>query len=116
MSAIIIIDCQNEFLTSSGIFGSKFINPDPLIKNINHLNINSNIPCYFIKAIYDNNLDTIDHNQTHSGKRCCEKDSSQSELVLELLVKFAHKYTEIIIKNHYSAFNQTDLSKKLQSH
>jgi len=130
--AVIIVDMQNDFLTKDGLFKDKYIKPDEICKNINHLIDNQEYQhIVFIMAEYDNNnkIKKLDRpiedkykdipmnddflSGSHDGKKnCCIKGSYGAKLYDGLHINENHK---VITKKFYSAFTDTELHNYLKT-
>lgn len=115
MTAILIIDLQNEFLSSEGIFGDKHPKKELLIFNIMAL-LEYGRTCGYlicwIKAEYDHKI-KLDYPSHYGVKPCCPKGSVLSEFCCE--VKNQIKKDDVVLtKNYYSAFVKTGLDEKLK--
>ena len=132
MTAIILIDLQNEFFSSGGILGSKCLKKDILSHITNFLNYYArpkNIPVYWVKSIYSvwksqpepkyfdnpNNIKNKSEHlaRGHFGKPCCVEDTKNAEIVSEMMELICNT-DPIITKHYYSSFVDTNLEDLLR--
>jgi nicotinamidase-related amidase/alkylated DNA repair dioxygenase AlkB len=113
LSALIIVDAQNDFLSPGGAFSKQQIEPRQLCDTIGWLVEAARQQHRSIVWITSQYGDT---GNTHTGKPCCVQDSWGSELVPALQGLFATRTaTEIhIVKQRYDAFDRTSLHQWLQ--
>ncbi|VEP17787.1 Nicotinamidase-like amidase [Hyella patelloides LEGE 07179] len=121
LSALLIIDVQNDFLTPGGAFTKRHIEPQQLGDAIAWLvqaARQQQRHIVWVTSHYGENLEAPEKlkGKTHLGKPCCVRDSWGSEIVADLQEIFAKKNdNEIhIIKHWYDAFCQTNLHQWLQ--
>ena len=119
LSALLIIDMQNDFLSPGGTFTKRHIKPQQLCLAIALLirAIGQQRQIVWITSHYGE-IATSENlkGKTHLGKPCCVKDSWGSEIVDVLQSEFSkkNKNTAHVIKHWYDAFEQTDLHQWLQ--
>ena len=120
LSALLIIDMQNDFLSPGGTFTKRHIKPQQLCLAIAWLAEAARqqqrqivwITSHYGEIATSENL----KGKTHLDKPCCVKDSWGSEIVDVLQSEFSkkNKNTAHVIKHWYDAFEQTDLHQWLQ--
>ena len=124
-TCFIIIDMQNEFLTSNGMFKNGYIESKNIIDNIKYLKSKyDNFLWIWVKAIYgDDNIynDNICNDRPHkqlfdNGSIICARDSELSNFHEDLLPLINNSPDMVLEKNYYSAFKKTNLHNILQSH
>ncbi len=130
LSALLLVDLQNDFLTEGGAFSKRHIEPQQLCEAVGWLvqaarQQHRNVA--WITSNYGEVTGTPDelHGNTHMGKPCCVKDTWGSEIVPALQSAFATKTSDeiSIVKHWYDAFvgvasqneNRTDLHQWLQA-
>jgi nicotinamidase-related amidase/alkylated DNA repair dioxygenase AlkB len=122
LSALVLVDLQNDFLTQGGAFPQRHIEPQQLCDAIGWL-VQAARQQQRQVAWITSNYDEVTGDteelpaKTHMGKPCCFKDTWGSEIVSSLQSVFAQRTeAEIhIIKHWYDAFEQTNLHQWLQA-
>jgi nicotinamidase-related amidase/alkylated DNA repair dioxygenase AlkB len=122
LSAILIIDMQNDFLVQGGAFTKRHIEPQQLFDAVRWLvqvARQQRRSVAWITSHYGEAQGAPDElkSKTHTGSDCCVKGSWGAQLV-EQLQPLATQQTpdEVhIVKHWYSAFHQTNLHQWLQS-
>uniref|UniRef100_UPI0025FF28D1 cysteine hydrolase family protein n=1 Tax=Chamaesiphon sp. GL140_3_metabinner_50 TaxID=2970812 RepID=UPI0025FF28D1 len=130
LSALLLVDLQNDFLTEGGAFSKRHIEPQQLCEAARwlveaarqqHRNV------VWITSNYGELTGTPDelHGKTHTGKPCCVKDTWGSEIVTSLQSAFAQRTDDeiSIVKHWYDALvgvaseneNRTPLHRWLQT-
>ncbi len=122
LSALVLIDLQNDFLTAGGAFSKRHIEPQQLCDAISWLVQSARQQhrhVVWITSHYSEAIGTPDELQgkTHIGKPCCVKGTWGSEIVSSLQSTFVAKTDDEIhiIKHWYDAFEQTNLHQWLQA-
>jgi nicotinamidase-related amidase/alkylated DNA repair dioxygenase AlkB len=122
LSALILIDLQNDFLSPTGAFAKRHIEPQQLCEAIGWLvqaARQQHRPVAWITANYGEVTGTPIELQgkTHLGKPCCVKDTWGSEIVASLQNTFTQQTEQeiSIVKHWYDAFEQTTLHQWLQA-
>jgi nicotinamidase-related amidase/alkylated DNA repair dioxygenase AlkB len=123
LSALLIVDPQNDFLSQGGAFAKRHIEPQQLCDAIDwlvqaarqqHRNV------VWITSNYGEATGTPEELQdkTHIGKPCCVKNTWGSEIVPALQDAFAQRTEDelSIVKYWYDAFDRTDLHQWLQAY
>jgi nicotinamidase-related amidase/alkylated DNA repair dioxygenase AlkB len=122
LSALLLVDLQNDFLTAGGAFRKQHLEPQQLCDAIGWLvqaarQQHRNVA--WITSNYGAAIGTTEALQgnTHMGKPCCVKDTWGSEIVASLQNAFAQKTDDetAIVKHWYDAFEQTQLHQWLQA-
>jgi nicotinamidase-related amidase/alkylated DNA repair dioxygenase AlkB len=122
LSALLLVDLQNDFLTAGGTFSKRHIEPQQLCDTVGWLvqaarQQQRNV--VWITSNYGEATGTPEELQgkTHTGKPCCVKDTWGSEIVTSLQTAFAQKTGDeiAIVKYWYDAFARTALHQWLQS-
>lgn len=121
LSALIIINLQNDFFSPGGALSKLQIETQQLCKAIAWLieaARQQQRPIIWVTSAYDEVIASGEQlkDKTHTGKPGCVKNSWGSEIVAELQSTFAQKTdAEIqIVKHWYDAFEQTNLHQWLQ--
>jgi nicotinamidase-related amidase/alkylated DNA repair dioxygenase AlkB len=121
LSALLLVDLQNDFLTRGGAFSKRHIEPQQLCDAIDwlvHAARQQQRQVVWITSHYGEAIGSTDELQckTHIGKPCCVKDTWGSEIVSSLQNTFAARTNDEIhiIKHWYDAFNRTELHQWLQ--
>ncbi len=121
LSALIVIDVQNDFLSPGGAFPKRHLETQQLCKTISWLAEAARQQqrhIVWVTSSYGEVTESPERlkGKTHTGKPCCLKNSWGSEIVIDLQSTFAKKTdAEIhIIKHWYNAFEQTNLHQWLQ--
>jgi nicotinamidase-related amidase len=111
LSALLLVDLQNDFLTEGGTFSKQHIEPQQLCDAIGWLvqaARQQRRQVVWIAAHYGEVTGTTDELQdkTHLGKPCCVKDTWVSKIVPALQNAFAHSTDDeiSIVKHWYDAF------------
>jgi ureidoacrylate peracid hydrolase len=116
MTAILLIDLQQEFFDPSGILRERFIPSSPIISSIQALvkcGRQQSYPIIWIRAEYDPMIKS-DMDITHSsGRPCCVSGSTLAEFHPDLPIQSGDP---IFVKHYYSSFLETDLEFYLRSH
>ncbi|WP_309736343.1 isochorismatase family protein [Chamaesiphon sp. OTE_75_metabat_556] len=122
LSALLIVDPQNDFLTQGGAFAKRHIEPQQLCNAIEWLvqaARQRQRHVVWITSDYGEVAGTPEELQgiTHTGKPCCVKDTWGSQIVPGLQGAFAQRTDDelAIVKHWYDAFDRTSLHKWLQS-
>ena len=122
LSALLLVDLQNDFLTQGGAFSKRHIEPQQLCDAIEWLvqaARQQHRQVVWIASNYGEVTGTPAELQgkTHTGKPCCVKDTWGSEIVLALQSTFAQQTDDeiYILKHWYDAFEQTKLHQWLQA-
>jgi nicotinamidase-related amidase/alkylated DNA repair dioxygenase AlkB len=122
LSALLIVDLQNDFLTQGGAFSKRHIEPQQLCNAIEWLvqaARQQHRHVAWITSHYGKVTGTPTELQgkTHIGKPCCVKDTWGSEIVSALQSASAQQTDDEIhiIKHWYDAFEQTQLHQWLQA-
>jgi nicotinamidase-related amidase/alkylated DNA repair dioxygenase AlkB len=122
LSALLIVDPQNDFLTQGGAFAKRHIEPQQLCNAIEWLvqaARQQQRHVVWITSHYGEVAGTPEELQgiTHTGKPCCVKDTWGSQIVPGLQGAFAQRTADelAIVKHWYDAFDRTSLHKWLQS-
>lgn len=118
LELVIVIDVQNDFLN---MMNDEF--KKSLVKLCQYCKLLKK-KVLFIKSHYglddvggkveNNVLDRL--NGTHHGKPLCIKDSFGAEFIDDIKPFINSENAEILIKNFYSGFNQTNLDEYLKKH
>jgi nicotinamidase-related amidase/alkylated DNA repair dioxygenase AlkB len=98
MSAVIVIDCQLDFFSDEGIMNLD----DDLIMRINKFVSSMNTMTLFIKSVYPKNSAPV--SKTHASGKCCQQGNPLTEFHPQLAIT-----GEVITKNYYDAFVNTNL-------
>jgi nicotinamidase-related amidase/alkylated DNA repair dioxygenase AlkB len=121
LSALLIVDPQNDFLTQGGAFAKQHIEPRQLCDAIEWLvqaarQQQRNV--VWITSDYGEVIGKLEELQgtTHVGKPCCVKDTWGSQIVPALQAAFAQRTEDetAIVKHWYDAFDCTPLHQWLQ--
>jgi nicotinamidase-related amidase/alkylated DNA repair dioxygenase AlkB len=121
LSALLIVDPQNDFLTQGGAFAKRHIEPQQLCDAIEWLvqaarQQQRNV--VWITSDYGEVIGKSEELQgtTHTGKPCCVKDTWGSQIVPALQAAFAQQTEDetAIVKSGYDAFDRTPLHQWLQ--
>jgi nicotinamidase-related amidase/alkylated DNA repair dioxygenase AlkB len=122
LSALLLIDLQNDFLAPDGALAKQHIEPQQLCEAIGWLvqaARQQHRPVVWITANYGEVTGTSTEleGKTHLGKPCCVKDSWGSEVVASLQNAYAQQIDQeiSIVKHWYDAFEQTTLHQWLQA-
>jgi nicotinamidase-related amidase/alkylated DNA repair dioxygenase AlkB len=122
LSALLLVDLQNDFLTQGGAFSKRHIEPQQLCDAIDWLiqaARQQHRHVVWIASHYGEVTGTPAELQgkTHTGKPCCVKDTWGSEIVPALQSAFAQQTDDeiYILKHWYDAFEQTKLHQWLQA-
>ena len=126
LSALLIIDAQNDFLAAGGAFTKRHIPPQQLCDAIAWLvqaARQQHRPIVWVTSQYGEATGTPTEvkGKTHLGKPCCVKDSWGSEIVAPLKASFEQRTghstdREVhIVKHWYDAFRETTLHQWLQA-
>jgi nicotinamidase-related amidase len=122
LSALLLVDFQNDFLTQGGAFTKRHIEPQQLCDAVEWLvqaARQQHRHVAWITSNYGEATGTPDELQgkTHVGKPCCVKDTWGSEIVPALQSAFAQRTDDetYIVKHWYDAFEQTQLHQWLQA-
>jgi nicotinamidase-related amidase/alkylated DNA repair dioxygenase AlkB len=130
LSALLLVDLQNDFLTEGGAFSKRHIEPQQLCEAVGWLvqaARQQHRTVAWITSNYGEVTGTPDelHGKTHMGKPCCVKDTWGSEIVTALQSAFAQRTDDeiSIVKHWYDAFvgvasqneNRTQLHQWLQA-
>jgi nicotinamidase-related amidase/alkylated DNA repair dioxygenase AlkB len=130
LSALLLVDLQNDFLTEGGALSKRHIEPQQLCEAVGWLvqaarQQHRNVA--WITSHYGEVTGTPEELQgnTHTGKPCCVRDTWGSELVPALQSAFAQRTDDeiSIVKHWYDAFvgvasqneNHTNLHQWLQA-
>mgnify|MGYP000349570343 CR=1 FL=1 len=123
-TAFICIDLQYEFFNSSGILGDNHYSfvpyIDKYIKWINYCH-QHNIVIFWIKSNYLNVVPNNEHKTCQSNSSCCWPNTKNYEFINEIhnIMNKNHLNDiiepNIIIKQYYSCFHQTDLFDRLKT-
>jgi nicotinamidase-related amidase/alkylated DNA repair dioxygenase AlkB len=123
LSALVLVDLQNDFLSEGGAFSKRHIEPKQLcdaIKWLVEAARQQQRQVVWITSNYGEvtGTDVQLQGKTHIGKPCCVKDTWGSEIISSLQSSFAQRSDDEIylIKHWYDAFEQTKLHQWLQSH
>jgi nicotinamidase-related amidase/alkylated DNA repair dioxygenase AlkB len=123
LSALLIIDAQNDFLSPGGTFSKLHLEPQQICDPIGWLVAAARQQQRSIGWITSQygatpGTPTELEGKTHTGKPCCVKDTWGSELVSALQSAFAAKTENEshIVKHWYDAFDRTTLHQWLQQH
>jgi nicotinamidase-related amidase/alkylated DNA repair dioxygenase AlkB len=121
LSALLIVDPQNDFLTQGGAFDKRHIEPRQLCDAIEWLvqaARQQQRHVVWITSDYGEVTGTPAELQgtTHVGKPCCVKDTWGSQIVPALQAAFAQRTEDetAIVKYGYDAFDRTPLHQWLQ--
>ena len=120
LSALLLVDLQNDFLTEGGAFSKRHIEPQQLCDAIGWLVQASRQQRRHVVWIASNYGEITGtpaelQGKTHTGKPCCIKDTWGSQIVPALQSAIARTEDEIsIVKHWYDAFEQTVLHQWLQ--
>jgi nicotinamidase-related amidase/alkylated DNA repair dioxygenase AlkB len=122
LSALLLVDLQNDFLSEGGAFSKRHIEPQQLCNAIGWLVQAARqqhrhvawIASHYGEATGD---PATLPDKTHIGKPCCVKDTWGSEIVPALQTAFANRTDDeiSIVKHWYDAFDRTTLHQWLQS-
>jgi nicotinamidase-related amidase/alkylated DNA repair dioxygenase AlkB len=122
LSALLLVDLQNDFLTQGGAFSKRHIEPQQLCDAIDWLvqaARQQQRHVVWITSHYGEEIGTPEELQgkTHIGKPCCVKDTWGSEIVSSLQSTFAARTDDEIhiIKHWYDALDRTNLHQWLQA-
>jgi nicotinamidase-related amidase/alkylated DNA repair dioxygenase AlkB len=121
LSALLIVDPQNDFLSQGGAFAKRHIEPRQLCDAIEWLvqaARQQQRHVVWITSRYGEVTGTPEELQgtTHVGKPCCVKDTWGSQIVPALQAAFAQRTEDetAIVKYGYDAFDRTPLHQWLQ--
>ena len=121
LSALLLVDPQNDFLTPGGTFSKRHLEPKQLCDAIGWLvqaARQQHRPVVWITSNYGELTGTPEELQdkTHTGKPCCVKDTWGSEIVPALQSAFGQRTDDetAIVKHWYDAFERTPLHQWLQ--
>jgi nicotinamidase-related amidase/alkylated DNA repair dioxygenase AlkB len=121
LSALLIVDPQNDFLSQGGAFARRHIEPQQLCDAIEWLvqaARQQQRHVVWITSDYGEVAGTPEELQgiTHTGKPCCVKDTWGSQIVPGLQGAFAQRTDDelAIVKHWYDAFDRTELHQWLQ--
>jgi nicotinamidase-related amidase/alkylated DNA repair dioxygenase AlkB len=121
LSAILIIDMQNDFLTPGGAFTKRHIETSQLTTSITWLvqaARQQKRPIVWVTSQYGEVEGSPESlaGKTHTGSVCCAKGSWGAQLVNDLQPLFDSRTPQEvhIVKNWYSAFEETPLYTWLQ--
>ncbi len=123
LSALLLVDLQNDFLSQGGAFSKRHIEPQQLCDAVSWLVQAARQQHRHVVWIASNYGEVTGdpeelQGKTHIGKPCCVKDTWGSEIVPVLQTAFAQQQTDdeiSIFKHWYDAFEQTTLHQWLQA-
>jgi nicotinamidase-related amidase len=122
LSALLLVDLQNDFLTQGGAFSKRHIEPQQLCDAVGWLVQAARQQHRQVVWIASNYGEITDPTaallgKTHTGKPCCVKDTWGCQTVPALQSAIAQSTDDelSIVKHWYDAFEQTTLHHWLQA-